>query len=437
MPEILPSTTVHTVLWGGLRHRFAASASRVGLLALEVLAAERDAWRGQIARVNWFDIEQVRYAAAISVWVRWFVWAAAVVEIVYRTPPSATEYVALLLILGTFNGFLHYMVIRKRPIGLNHILGMNALDIAAITGGVIVHGGFASFLFLAYYPAIATLALLGSSTLALIGGTVVAVMYVAVCLFVGSGIDLDARDEKELFWRIVAMYASVVAVTMIMQFERIRRRDAVERERTLHRERVELSQTIHDTAAQAAYMIGLGLDTAMEQADDSNRELAATLAATSALAKSTMWEIRRPIDLGPIFEGRPLSRVLRSQLATFTTITSVPAEMVQSGDEPALTAVTRTGLFSITHNALANAFRHARATRVQVELDYGPERIRLSISDDGVGLPDDYAERGRGFSGMRADAERMGSMLVVGTGEHQRGTSVTCIIPLPERREGD
>ena len=124
-------------------------------------------------------------------------------------------------------------------------------------------------------------------------------------------------------------------------------------------------------------------------------------------------------------------------IATFTAITSVPAEMVQSGTEPPLATETRTRLCAIVHNALANAFRHAQASKVEVTLDFEAERIRLSISDDGVGLPDDYAERGRGFSGMKADAERMGGTLIVETGERQGGTSVTCIIPLTERREGN
>ena len=427
---MLPRTTAPDSFVRRLSRRVAASASRTGFRAPEVLNAERDALRGRIPLVDWSGLDEVAYAAMISVWVRWFAWGAAAVEVAYRPPPTrVTTYVALLLVLGALNGLLHYRAITHRPIRLNQILGMSAVDIAVITSAVIAHGGFASFLFLTYYPAIVALALIGSSRLAVVGPTIVAVIYATVCLTVGSGLDLDARDEKELFWRIVAMYASVMAVTMITQFERIRRRDAVERERALQRERVELSQTIHDTTAQAAYMIGLGLDTAIEQADDSNTELAATLAATSALAKSTMWEIRRPIDVGPIFEGRALSRVLRSQIATFTAITSVPAEMVQSGTEPPLATETRTRLFAIVHNALANAFRHAQASKVEVTLDFEAERIRLSISDDGVGLPDDYAERGRGFSGMQADAERMGGTLIVETGERQGGTSVTCIIP--------
>ena len=83
----------------------------------------------------------------------------------------------------------------------------------------------------------------------------------------------------------------------------------------------------------------------------------------------------------------------------------------------------------IAHNALTNAFLHARASRVEVRLGFEADGIRLSVSDDGVGLPEDYQERGRGFSGMRADAERLGGRLSVEMGGKDGGTTVTCETP--------
>ena len=155
----------------------------------------------------------------------------------------------------------------------------------------------------------------------------------------------------------------------------------------------------------------------------------AALDATSTLSKSAMWELRRPIDAGHIFEGRELGPVLWSHCATFEKITAVPARMSQSGTEPPLAIETRARLFSIAHNALTNAFVHARPGRVEIRLDFEADKIRLSVSDDGVGLPDDYAERGRGFNGMRADAERIGGTLIVESGEGGGGTTITCAVP--------
>ena len=106
-----------------------------------------------------------------------------------------------------------------------------------------------------------------------------------------------------------------------------------------------------------------------------------------------------------------------------------PPRCSSPGPSPPLALGTKARLFSVAHNALSNAFLHAQAGRVEVRLDFGAARIRLSVSDDGVGLPDDYEERGRGFRGMRADAGRLGGRLIVETGGRGGGTTVTCEIP--------
>ena len=122
----------------------------------------------------------------------------------------------------------------------------------------------------------------------------------------------------------------------------------------------------------------------MELADDSNRELVAKLKATHSLSKSTMWELRHPIDAGPIFEGRELGRVLRSHASTFTTITSIPTEVVQTGEEPQISMVTRRLLFSVAHNAMTNAFRHSNASKVTMALRFGGEKLRMTIEVDPI-----------------------------------------------------
>ena len=386
--------------------------------------------RRLIGATHWSDLDEVRYAATISVWGRWFVLAAAAVQVAYRPAPEHTAvYAGLVVALGALNGALHYRLITDRPVARHHVLGTGAIDVVVITAAIIAHGGFISYLFVAYFPAIVIFTVVGSPTLSLVSVTIVAGIYAIVCLTVDPGMDFDARDEKALLWRIVVMYAVVAGVAMIVRFERAIRQDAVEQERVRLRERDELSRTIHDSTAQTAYMIGLGIDAATELAGDGNEELKATLAATSELSRSAMWDLRKPLDMGHLFEGRELGRVLQSHIATFTRITSVHAEMGQSGIEPPLATETRTRVFSIAHNALTNAFRHARASKVELRLDFTPERIQLSISDDGVGLPEGYEERGRGFRGMQADAEAMGGEFIVESGGPEPGTTLTFFVP--------
>ena len=308
------------------------------------------------------------------------------------------------------------------------MVGLSAMDIALITANIAVSGRFDNYIFLTHYLALGAIAVIFTSfRLNMAWATAAAAAHTAVSLGVGAGLDLDAGDERALAARVAAMYLIVVGINLIVRFERIRRQAAMARERQAQQEGIELSQAIHDTTAQTAYMIGLGLDGAIKLAGDSNPKLAERLAAMAALSKSAMWELRRPIDMDRIFEGRDLARVLGSHTATFAKITSVPAEMAQSGEDPQLTAEVRTGLFSIAHNSLANAFLHAQAGRVEVRLDFQADGTRLSVSDDGVGLPEDYAERGRGFSGMEKEAERMGGRLIVETGGPEGGTTIACV----------
>ena len=235
----------------------------------------------------------------------------------------------------------------------------------------------------------------------------------------------------------MVLYAVAAVVSIIAGLERESRRRGLERERELQRQRIEISQTIHDTTAQWAYMIGLGVEGAMELVDESNEELKAKLRLVAELSRSAMWELRHPIDGGQIFRGEELGDVLEAHAATFTVITSVPAEFVQHGREPPLSIIDRSLLFSMAHNALTNVVRHANAGRVVIGLDCDGEELRLSVRDDGAGLPPGYEARGHGFRNMRADAERMGGRLEVESDGDRGGTTVTCVVPYRTLREGE
>ncbi len=381
---------------------------------------------------EWTDPEGLRHAAVISVRVRWFVLGAVLILLAYR-PDFADAYILFIscyLVAITLNGYVHYRLRTGIGVTWHWLFALSTTEIALTIAAIAVDGGFEAFFFVLCYPALGMFAVVcTSSRISFLWVTVVAAGYAAVSLTFGEGLEFDAKEEKALFVRIAAMYGVVVVVNLISRFERIRRTMAVQRERELHKERIELSQTIHDTVAQSAYMIGLGIESAIAAAGPANEEQVARLKATHALSRASMWDLRHPIDSGLIFDGRELGEVLGAHAGAFTAITSVPADVVQSGREPPLPAVTRGLLFSIAHNAMTNAMRHASATTVTITLDFGWESVRMSISDDGVGLPSDYAQRGHGFRNMRRDAERVGGKLEARSDGPGNGTTLTCVAP--------
>ena len=383
------------------------------------------------------DPDEVSYAANIAVWVRWFLQVGAITTLVHepsftypQSMPQSIPFMLMHVALATLNGYVHYRLLSRRRVTWRHLLVLSAMDMALITATV-VDLGYDSIWFVAYYPALAIFAAVFTAPLLYLAWTTLtASIYAGVVLTSGPGLTLDGTDEKGLYIRVISMLGVVLVINFITRFQRRRARAAVEREGALQRERIELSQAIHDTAAQTAYMIGLGIDAAKQVAGDTNEELAARLDAASRLSKTAVWQLRRPIDMGRIFDGRELGWTLDSHVATFGSITSMEAELTQNGEEPPLSVEARSRLFTIAHNALANAFRHAGAGRALVELNFGRDELRLSVSDDGVGLPDDYDERGHGFANMRADAGRLGGRLIVEPRGPAGGASVTCVMPL-------
>ncbi|MCE2501713.1 MAG: hypothetical protein J4G13_12770 [Dehalococcoidia bacterium] len=384
--------------------------------------------------LNQADPDGLRYVATVAVRLHWFYIAVLAFTVVYRPHYGVViyaAYVVMLLLMAGFNLYTQYLLRSDRTITWRWILAVCTVDMFGVSIAAAISGGFShSFLHLFYYQVLAGFAVVFTSfRLNMAWVTITSAIYVAISLGTGDGLDVSARDDKALVARIVVMYGLVATVNMISRFERMRWRETVEREQALVRERTELSQAIHDTTAQFAYMVGLGLETARAQSGDQNPELAVTLDATSELTKSMIWELRHPINMGGIYEGHELGRVLGSHASSFTNITSVPAVLTVRGDEPPLSVETRSQLFSIAHNALTNAYRHAQATEVCIDLCYDAEGIRLEVSDDGIGLPDDYDERGYGFASMSRDAERLGGGLKVEKKGRMGGATVACVVP--------
>ena len=59
----------------------------------------------------------------------------------------------------------------------------------------------------------------------------------------------------------------------------------------------------------------------------------------------------------------------------------VDLRLLESGAEPPLAAETRTGLFSIAHNALTNACRPAGAGRVEVKRGVAWARLERRLGE--------------------------------------------------------
>lgn len=152
-----------------------------------------------------------------------------------------------------------------------------------------------------------------------------------------------------------------------------------------------------------------------------------------------MQELRRII-----FNLRPLSldvlgllSTLKDYLKKFERETGIGVTLKVSGTERELPPERAAGVFRIVQEALHNVKKHSGADRVTVTLVYRPERLRITVKDNGCGFSREDEVRaiknGRaGLLGMKERTQLMSGKLRV-TGIPGKGTRVAFSIPLPER----
>jgi signal transduction histidine kinase len=103
------------------------------------------------------------------------------------------------------------------------------------------------------------------------------------------------------------------------------------------------------------------------------------------------------------------------------------------GPPQTLSPVLQDEIYRIGREVLRNAFRHARAKRIEVEIRYDAPEFRLRIRDDGIGIDREVLEAGArpghwGLSGVRERAKLVGAKLDFWS-ESGAGTEVQLTVP--------
>jgi signal transduction histidine kinase len=111
---------------------------------------------------------------------------------------------------------------------------------------------------------------------------------------------------------------------------------------------------------------------------------------------------------------------LRRWIDDFSVRTGLQMDFVCAADARLahLSADAALAVFRVTQEALNNAAKHARATRVEVRIETGRRHLSLLVSDNGVGLPRRFranvTRNHFGIAGMRARCEAFDGTLRVG-----------------------
>lgn len=249
----------------------------------------------------------------------------------------------------------------------------------------------------------------------------------------------------------------VVAAQLAVAIENARLFGAAQEAAVLD-ERHRLARELHDAVAQQLFSASLvaqavGPAFARDPAEGERRaEMLVSLTRTALAEMRALLTELRPLRPDPNVaagsrEPTGLARVRRDGLVA--ALRAYARSAVLAGLDVAVTddgfrsqgAARDEVLYRIAQEALHNVAKHAHADRADVQLERCGDRIRLRVTDDGVGfsLEDEGSAHetneagGLGLRSMRERAAAVGGTVRVGRGP-ERGTVVEALLPVA--REG-
>ncbi|MGN5633451.1 sensor histidine kinase [Streptomyces sp. AC154] len=278
-----------------------------------------------------------------------------------------------------------------------------------------------------------------------------ALQTVIIFLVYGADPKLDGSEATALLLPGFCVIAGAVGVTLrnlLLRFgtasqalTETRARLAVSE--AIVTERTRLAREMHDSVAKTLHGLALAADGLAHSSDRMDpltvkhqAELVARSARRAAAeSRELLSDLRRDHGLDG---GVDIITELRSRTADFTRRHSLTATFrtLQETPVPPVPQAVGRQLLTIASEAMENAQRHARPSYVVVLAGVQGGILRVSVYDDGQGLPvgttlDDLQRAGHfGLVGMVERAASIGARIRIGRGEAATGTEVRLELPL-------
>jgi len=231
----------------------------------------------------------------------------------------------------------------------------------------------------------------------------------------------------------LTLAVAIIRGLEVFEVETARTIEAMEQQQILAAERDRIARDLHDGLIQQVYTAGLLVESAHNVAAPDSPVVSRLDKAITVL-NDVIGELRQTLgELRAAPSSLPLPDALQriAEDPRFRSLVDVSLSTDLPGSD-SLSPVRTHHVLAIVSEALSNVVRHARARQVQIRVGLEDGRLRVTVRDDGVGLPRQF-EAGYGLRNMRERARLLGGQLDV-AGVPGKGTTVTLDIPWRDER---
>ena len=298
---------------------------------------------------------------------------------------------------------------------------------------------------LMYIPFIMAVVLVGFNGIAIIWGTAMALILPVILIL--------TPDAQSIFTNILFMTAPMLIIGYIslqIKWRERERKIITEREKEkqyyLSRilkaqddERKRIAQELHDDTTQVLMAVAMRAqaiiaDKHLKSGSDQARNLEWIKSTTLHLSD----EIHRiSVELRPtILDNMAFIPALETLVESLEQNYGIDSTFEAIGTERKLSKQCQISIFRIVQEALNNIWRHSKATKAEVTLDFSEKGIRLTIADNGMGFNREDTlnslsdKKKLGIIGMRERVGALGGTLDI---QSEKGKGTTININLNNR----
>ncbi len=199
-------------------------------------------------------------------------------------------------------------------------------------------------------------------------------------------------------------------------------------ELAMTQERNRLAREIHDNLGHYLTIVNVQIEAAKLLMNSEPTRALDALDKAQELAKKGLTRVRESVAAlreSPV-SNRPLSQAIAS-LVKETQRSGIVTKFKVAGNPQTLENKVALALYQTAQEGLTNVCKHARASRVDVLLDFQPSQVCLEVRDNGVGAADTTG--GFGLLGIRERIQLLGGRVEVRTGEG-KGFCLLVKVPL-------
>ena len=204
-------------------------------------------------------------------------------------------------------------------------------------------------------------------------------------------------------------------------------------------ERTRISREIHDELGQKLTVLKMSVSRLRQALP---REPEALRSSASAILESIDGLLRTVRDLSTelrpvVLDHLGLVEAIKWQARQFESRTGIACGIRSRLDGVAVDPNRSTDLFRVVQEALTNVVRHARATRVQIQLLREAGDLLLEVSDNGQGIQQEDGSRqaSLGLLGIRERIQALGGTVEISSTSGS-GTRLRVRIPLVAKETG-